>query len=90
MPLDQHNSITAKTTSLIFSLFDVVSAREMPFGILQYVQYILQGLTSILLCVPFIFADSKGINLVVALPLHNKKSSVLFIVATFITEVLFK
>ena len=33
--------------------------RILPFGILQYVQCILHGLTSVLLCVPFIFADSK-------------------------------
>jgi len=31
MPLDQRNSIMAKDTSLIFSLFDVSSAREVPF-----------------------------------------------------------
>jgi len=88
-----HNSITAKTTGLIFALFDVASAREV-LGILQYVQCILQGLTGLLLCVLFIFADSESVNLVVAhdsfLCMHNKKSSVFFIVATFITEVLFK
>jgi len=49
----------AKATGLIFSLFDVASAREMPFGIPQYVQCILQGLTRILFGVPFIFADSE-------------------------------
>jgi len=41
---------------LIFSLFDVVSAQEVPFGIPQC---ILQGLTSVLLCVPFIFGNSE-------------------------------
>ena len=40
---------------LIFSLFDVASAWEVPFGIPQW---ILQELTSVLLYVPFIFADS--------------------------------
>jgi len=59
MPSDQCNSITAKATGLIFSLFDVASAREVPFGILQYVQCILQGLTSVLLCGSFIFVDSE-------------------------------
>ena len=59
MPSDKRNSKTAKATGLIFSLFDVASAPEMPFGILQYVQCILHGLTSVLLCVPFIFADSE-------------------------------
>ena len=56
---DKRNSITAKGTGLIFSLFDVTSAREVPFGIPQYLQCILHGLTSVLLCVPFIFADSE-------------------------------
>ena len=59
MPSDQRNSITVKATGLIFSLFDVASAREVPFGIPLYAQHILQGLTSVLLCVPFIFADSE-------------------------------
>jgi len=59
MPSGWHNSITAKATGLVFSLFDIASAREVPFDILQYVQCILQGLTSVLLCVPFIFADCE-------------------------------
>ena len=59
MPSDKCNSITAKAAGLIFSLFDVASARQVSFGIPQYVQCILHGLTSVLLCVPFIFADSK-------------------------------
>ena len=59
MPSDQYNSITAEATGLIFSLFDVASAREVPFGILQYIECICHGLTSVLLCVPFIFADSE-------------------------------
>ena len=49
----------AKTTGLIFSLFDVISSLEVPFGLPQYVQCILKGLTSVLLFVPFIFADSS-------------------------------
>ena len=59
MPSDKRNSIMAKATGLIFSLFDVTLAREVPFGIPQYIQCILHGLTYILICVPFIFADSK-------------------------------
>jgi len=59
MPSDKRNSITAKAMGLIFSLFDVASSREVPFDTPQYVQCILQGLTSVLLCVPFIFADSE-------------------------------
>ena len=37
MPSDKRDSITAKATGLIFSLFDVASARQVPFGIPQYV-----------------------------------------------------
>jgi len=40
---DQYNLITVKASGLGFSLFDVASAREVPFGILQYMQCILQG-----------------------------------------------
>ena len=49
-----HNLITAKAMGLIFSLFDIALAREVSFGIPQYMQCISQGLTSVLLCVPFI------------------------------------
>jgi len=59
MPSVKHNAIPTKDTGLIFSLFDSASAQEVPFGIPQYVQFIFQGLTSVLLCVPFIFADSE-------------------------------
>ena len=59
MHSDKRNSITAKATGLIFSLFDIASAQQVPLGIPQYVQCILHGLTSVLLCVPFIFADSE-------------------------------
>jgi len=44
-----------KAMGLIYSL---ASAQEMPFGILQCT-CILNGLTSVLLRKPFIFADSK-------------------------------
>ena len=59
MASDKRNSMMAKAMGLIFSLFDVTSAQQVPFGIPQYVQCILHGLTSVLLCVPFIFADSE-------------------------------
>ena len=83
----------AKPTGLIFSLFDVASVGHIPFGIPHYVQCILCGLSSILLCIPFIFADSeRGVNLEVA---HVMASFVMeifsiFIVATLIAEVLFE
>ena len=59
MPSDKCNLITTNATGLIFSLFDITLARQVPFGTLQYVQCIFHGLTSILLCAPFIFGDSK-------------------------------
>ena len=55
----QRNSIMAKATGWIFSLFDVTLAREVPFGIPQYVQCTLHGISGVLHCVPFIFADSE-------------------------------
>ena len=42
----------------IYSLFDVASAWEVPFGISQYAQWILHEPTSVL-CIPFIFADNE-------------------------------
>ena len=33
MPSDKRNLITAEATGLIFSLFDVALAQEVPFGI---------------------------------------------------------
>ena len=59
MPSDQRNFIMAKAMGLNFSLFDVTSAQEVPFGTPQYVLCILQGLTSVLICVPFIFATEE-------------------------------
>ena len=59
MSSDKHSSITAKATDFIFALFDIASAQKVPFGIPQYVQCIFHGLTSVLLCVPFVFADSE-------------------------------
>jgi len=56
MPLDQRNLTMATATGFVFSLFDVASAREVPFGIPQY---IINRLTCVLPCVPIIFADSK-------------------------------
>ena len=58
MPSDKHNSITTKTMGLIFSLFDIASSQDVPFGIPQYVQYTHHGLTVDLLCAQFLFADS--------------------------------
>ena len=66
MPSDKHNSITAKATGLIFSLFDVALARLVPFGMLQYVQCILHGLTSVLLVSHSSLLTAKSVNLVVA------------------------
>ena len=69
---------------LIFSVFNVASVQEVPFGIPQYIQCILQGLTSILLCVPFIFAESEKCDLVARRDVFLVKLSVFFIVATLV------
>ena len=66
----------------------------MPFGIPQYIQCVLQGLTGVLLCVSFILLALNSINLVAAhdgfyfvMEIILSELSVFFIVAT---EVLFK
>ena len=66
MPSDKRNSITAKATGLIFSLFGVASALEVPFGIPQYVQCILYELTSVLLCAQSSLLTAKSVDLAVA------------------------
>ena len=62
----KRNLITAKAMGLIFSLFDIASAREVPFGIPQYIQCILHGLTSVLLVSHSSLLIAKSVNLVVA------------------------
>jgi len=44
MPSDPRNLAMAIATHLMFSLFNIAMAREVPFGILQYIQYVLHGL----------------------------------------------
>ena len=66
MPSGKHNVITAKAMGLIFSLFDIASSQDVPFGILQYVQCMHHRLTFVFLCVPFLFADSPRYQFVVA------------------------
>ena len=61
----KRSSITAKAIGVIFSLFDVVPSRDVPFVIPQYVKCMHHGLTSVLLCVPFLFADSPRCPFVV-------------------------
>jgi len=64
MPSDKHNSITAKAIGLIFLLFDIASSLDVPFGTLQYVQYILRGLTRALLFDSSLLT-TKGVDFVV-------------------------
>ena len=63
MSSDKRNSITVKPMGLIFSLFDVASAQEVPFGIPQYVKCILHGLTNVL---HSSLLTAKGVDLAVA------------------------
>jgi len=63
MPSDQRNLIMAKATGLIFPLFDVTSTREVPFWHIAVRTMHSPGTYH---CPPFIFADSKRVNLVVA------------------------
>jgi len=59
MPSDSRSSTIAKDMGLIFSLFGIASPRKVPFAITLYMQCILHGLTSVLLCVLFIFSHHK-------------------------------
>jgi len=90
MPSDSRTSTMAKATGLIFSLVDVASAREVPFAIPLYIQCVLHGLTTALLCVPFIFVHHEKCQLSGRHMMASIKSSVIFIVATLITKALFK
>jgi len=56
MSSDKRNSIGY---GLDLLLFNVASSLDVPFGTLQYVQYILNGLTRALLCVPFNFSHNE-------------------------------
>ena len=88
MPSNKRNTIMAKATGLIFSLFNIALAREVPFGTPQYLQCILHGLTS----VPFIFADSEKCQFGGSmwwLPFITE-SVCIFVVAILIAEVLFE
>jgi len=83
MPSDSRNSTMAKSTGLIFSLFNVASAREVPFAIPLQMQCSLHRLTTafIHLCSPQKVSIARdGFHLL-------QKSSV---VATLITKYLFK
>ena len=56
----------AKATVLNNSLLDVTSARQVPFGILQYIQCMHYGLTFVLLYVTFLFTDNSKCRFAVA------------------------
>ena len=58
MSSDKCNSITAKATGLIFSLFDVASSIDVRFGLLQYVKFI--DLPCPPLC-SFLFVDNPKV-----------------------------
>ena len=60
MPSNKHNSIVAKATGLIFSLFDIASARQVLLAYCSmYNAFFMDLPASVLLCVSFIFADSE-------------------------------
>jgi len=91
MPSEQHNSTMAKATALIFSSFDVSLAQEVPFGIPQYTKSILNGHTSVLLCVHSSLLTKKNVDFVGGMFLSQWKSSILIImVFTLITKELFE
>ena len=60
MPPGKRNPITAKTMGLIFSLFDVASSRDVPFGIPQYVQCTHHGLSLSFFVSHFFLLTAQG------------------------------
>jgi len=90
MPSDLRNSTMAKVMGLIFLLFEVTSAREVPFAIPLYIQCVFHRLSMALLCVPFIFVHHEKCQFSGRHMMASIKSSIIFIVATLITKVLFK
>jgi len=62
MPSDSHNSKMAKATGLIFLLFNVTLAREVPFAIPLYMQCILHGHITALLCVHSSLFTTKSVD----------------------------
>ena len=61
MPSDKCNSIMAKATGLIISLFNVALSVDVPFGILQYIKCTHHGTY---FCPPLChFADSPRCRL---------------------------
>jgi len=78
----------AKATGLIFSFFNVTSAREVLLAIPLYMQCILHGLTAALLCVRFIFVHQEKCPAIARDGFHLLLKS--FVVVTLITKVLFE
>jgi len=82
MPSDSRNSTMAMATGLIFSLFNVASAREVPFAIPLYMQCILHGFTTLF---PIHLCSTRKVSIARDGFHLLRKSSV---VATLITKVL--
>ena len=55
IPLDKRNLIMAKATSLIYSLFNVTSSRDMPFCQPQQLKCLHNSSTKAYLCSPLYF-----------------------------------
>jgi len=52
MPSDKHNSIMAKATGLISSLFNIASFEDVPFFQPQQLHYLHYGSSEAYLCPP--------------------------------------
>ena len=68
IPSDKHNLIMAKAMGLIFSLFNITSSLDVPFGIPLYMKYTHHGLTFVphsvfLLTVHWIDCRSRHLRL---------------------------
>ena len=67
MPSDKRNSIMADTVGSLFHLFNIASARHLPFGIPQYIPQYIQCILHVLTNVfHSSLLTAKGVNLAVA------------------------
>ena len=92
MSSDKHNSITAKATGLIFSLFDVALARQVPLTYCSMYNAFFMDLPVSSFVTHSSLLTARSVDLVVAcdgFP-SKQKSSVFFAVAILIAEVRFE
>jgi len=82
IPLYRHNLIVAKAMAISYSLLHVTSTQQVQYGMSQDIQCTHHRLTIVLLCVPFLYADSPECRFVVVYDSFCKRKLSVFSVAT--------